>query len=464
MSHLQESCQSIRDRQRKRSQKTASEGPASRIALLEELKKLLTDNEEAWLEALNSDLRKPPVEAYASELGVLLNEIEHVQNNLSQWMQPKRKRRLLLAGVEKVAVSRRPYGSVLVLSPWNYPLQLALMPVVGALAAGNGVVLKPSEFAPATSQLLAKLVPVYFEETQLAVIEGDETVAKQLTGMEWDFIFFTGSPQTGTKVYEAAAKHLTPVLLELGGKNPCIVDETGWNEETLKQIVWGKFLNAGQSCIAPDTVYVSRPIYEDVLEKLSQQIQVFYGKNPSKSEDFGRLIHTRHFEKVAAFLKDGRVVHGGATAKEELYISPTVLVDLERGSAAATEEIFGPILPVVPYDDLDILLNELSRLSAPLVTYVFSGKEQVVEKIDRCLESGSISHNQVILHSTSPHLPFGGIGKSGIGRYHGEASFQALSVEKARYRKKTFISAASQYPPYAKTGLAALRKFRKRLF
>ncbi len=464
MSSRQEYFARLRDKQRQYSLKAANKGVVYRQQLLSQLKRLLEENNQAWLSALKSDLHKPAVEAYASELGVLLNEIEDVQKNLSDWLTPETKTRMLLTGLEQVTISRRPYGSVLVIAPWNYPLQLALMPVIGALAAGNSIVLKPSEFAPAVSRLLAELVPQYFDKEQIAVVEGDAHVAEELTAEAWDFIFFTGSPHTGQKVYEAAAKHLTPVLLELGGKNPCILDETGFTAEAVRAIAWGKFLNAGQSCIAPDTVYVSRAIYQAFIEQMATQVEKFYGKNPSQSEDFGRMIHEKHFKKVASFLKDGRVVYGGAISKEELYISPTLLVDIKSDSAAATEEIFGPVLPVVPYDDLTALIDELSLLSTPLVMYVYSKNKQVVEQIDQRLESGALSQNQVILHSTSPNLSFGGKGASGIGRYHGKASVQAMSYEKSRYTKNTLMSFSSQYPPYTKKALAALRTFRKHLF
>lgn len=454
----------LRNKQRNQSRKAANQTFQQRIQRLSQLKKLLVENEDSWLAALRQDLNKPPVEAYASEIGVLLNEIDFIEKRLNSWLKVKKKRRLLFTGYEKNEISRRPYGSILVLSPWNYPLQLALMPVIGALAAGNSVVLKPSEYASATSGLLAELVPLYFKESVFAVIEGDYKVAEQLTAIEWDFIFFTGSKSTGQKVYEAASKNLTPVLLELGGKNPCIVDETGMNEETIKQIVWGKFLNAGQSCIAPDTVYVDRKIYPEFLEKVTKQIETFYGENPLESPDYGRIIHEKQFNRTMGFMKDGHVYYGGQSSEEKRYISPTVLIDIPPESAAATEEIFGPVLPIVPYDSLDDLLTQLEHLSVPLVTYVFSQNDENVQQINHKIESGALSHGQVIVHAASPHLPFGGKGASGFGRYHGEASFKSFSYEKSMYSKKSFFSLNSQYPPYTKKALQALRKFRKRLF
>lgn len=454
----------LRNQQRKQSQKLAKQGSQPKIDLLTQLKKLLVENEDSWLMALKQDLNKPPVEAYASELGLVLNEIDFFQKNLNNWLKAKKQRRLLLTGLERVKISRQPYGSVLVLAPWNYPLQLALMPVIGALAARNSVVLKPSEYAPATSRLLTELVPLYFNESTFTVIEGDSEVAEQLTAIEWDFIFFTGSKKTGQKVYQAASRHLTPVLLELGGKNPCIVDETGLNAQTIQQIVWGKFLNAGQSCIAPDTVYVNRKIYAEFLEKITRQIERFYGDNPIESPDYGRIIHEKQFNRTVDFLEDGRVYYGGKSDEDKLYISPTVLVDIKPESAVTTEEIFGPVLPIVPYDSLDNLLIQLHHLSAPLVTYVFSESNEVVQQINQNLESGALSHGQVISHAASPYLPFGGKGDSGFGRYHGEASFNSFSYEKSLYTKNTLFNLTSQYPPYTKKALNALRQFRKHLF
>lgn len=454
----------IRDKQRTFSQKTASKDYKHRTQLLESLKNLLIENEEDWLDALQKDLNKPPVEAYASEMGVLLNEIEFCQKHLRKWLKSETKHRFLFTGYERVEISRRPYGSVLVLAPWNYPLQLALMPIIGTLAAGNSVVLKPSEHTQATSNLQSKLVPLYFKEEIFAVIEGDVKVAEQLTAIDWDFIFFTGSSKTGQKVYETAAKYLTPVLLELGGKNPCIVDETCLNDETVKQIVWGKFLNAGQSCIAPDTVYVSRKIYDAFLEKLTQQIEAFYGDNQIESSDYGRIINEQHFDEKVALLNDGHIYYGGKYSREALYIQPTVLVDVKPDSALATEEIFGPILSVVAYDDLKDLLTQLRKLSEPLVTYIFSQNDQVIQQINHGVESSALSRNQVIFHSTNPYLPFGGKGRSGLGRYHGKASFEAFSYVKPIYTKKSFIPILSQYPPYSKKALSVLRKLRKFIF
>lgn len=456
--------QSIQAQQRKRSRKIGCKGLDERLHTLKQLKKLVADNESKWLHALEKDLGKPAVEAYASEIGVLLNEIEHVTKNLKKWLRPKTKQRLLLSGKDKVVVSHYPYGSILVLAPWNYPLQLALMPVIGALAGGNGVVLKPSEFATETSALLAELVPLYFSNDILFVAEGDDTVAATLTQMAWDFIFFTGSPQTGTKVYEAAAKKMTPVLLELGGKNPCILDETGITDAAIKQIAWGKFLNAGQSCIAPDTVYVPRAHLQSFLKKIQAHIEAFYGENPLQSPDYGRLIHEKHFQRILEFLQDGTVYYGGEYAKEALKLAPTLLIDIKADSAVTKEEIFGPILPVIPYDTLDELKVQLRQMPVPLCVYVFSTRKETIHELERDLESGAFSINQVMFHAVNPFLPFGGKGKSGLGRYHGQSSFQAFTYQRANFTKKMPFTLAQQFPPYTQTAQKALRKLRKKIF
>lgn len=454
----------VRELQRKRSRRIGYEGYDDRMEVLRRLKEMLVQHEGRWLDALQKDLGKPAVEAFASELGVLLNELDYVMKHLKSWMQPNEQKRMLLTGLEKTTVFAYPYGSVLVLSPWNYPLQLALMPVIGAFAAGNGVVLKPSEFAPATSALLAELVRANFSRDTLYVVEGGEKVAERLTEMDWDFICFTGSKKVGQKVYEAAARTMTPVLLELGGKNPCVIDESSMTAEAIQEITWGKFLNAGQSCIAPDTVYVPRGLMEPFLEQMVAQIQTFYGLELGSSADFGRIIHAKEMNRLVDYLDKGDVYYGGEFIKNKLYLSPTLMVDMEPGSAILEEEIFGPILPVVPYDSLDEVVRLLEVQPVPLVLYVFSNEEKTVETLQQRLDSGAVSVNQVITHATSPHVPFGGKGASGLGRYHGHASFAAFSYQRTLYSKKAPFQMTQQFPPYTASALAALRKLRSKLF
>lgn len=465
MEYVHDKVKDIRKSQRKKSHSIDPKmAYRERIYTLNQLKKLILENEDAWLKALNEDLSKAPEEAYASEIALLLNEIDFMKKHLKKWMRKRTHRRLLMTGLEKVEVFRKPYGSILVIAPWNFPLQLALMPVIGALAAGNSVVLKPSEHALATSRQLDRLVPLYFESDTLKVIEGGTDVAQELIAMDWDFIFFTGSVSTGQKVYENASRNLTPVLLQLGGKNPCILDDSPLSDETVKKIVWGKFVNAGQACIAPDTVYIDRKRYSEFLEKTKNQIQDFYGKSPIHSPHYGRIIHDRQFERLIDFFSEGQIAHGGNFNREERYIAPTVLVDIKKNSRLSKEEIFGPILPVVPYDSLEDLIVKLRALPTPIVTYVFSDQPSLAYAIGQQLESASVVHNQVLLQASSPHFPFGGKGQSGIGSYHGKASFEALTYEKTKYSKRNFSSSSQAYPPYKEKTLSLLRRFRKYIF
>lgn len=454
----------IQTLQRKYTQSSEAKEADTRLALLDQFKKLLNENEEAFLDALHQDLAKPTLEAYATEIGILLNEIDFIQKHLPTWMKAEVKRRYLLNGVEKTTVCQEPYGSILVLAPWNYPLQLALSPVIGALSAGNAVVLKPSESAPSVSRLLSELVPQYFDKQVFHVVEGNGEIARALTDLIWDFVFFTGSPTIAQDVYQKAAKRLTPVVLELGGKNPCIVDSSGFTEESVRKIIWGKFLNTGQTCIAPDTVYVHESFYSDFLQAAEKQLKDFYGENPQTSDDYGRLVHDKHLNKMREFLEDGDIYYGGDIDETTLYMSPTLMTHIERGSALDQEEIFGPILPVVPYRDIEQITLKYRDMPTPLVTYLFSEKRDTIRYVRDQIESGSLSINEVLVHASSPHVPFGGKGMSGIGNYHGEASFDTFTYDRTVYEKKTYFELPQQFPPYAEKTLDALRRFRKRIY
>ncbi|MGO4940226.1 aldehyde dehydrogenase family protein [Fundicoccus sp. Sow4_D5] len=456
--------ETVQKMQRLRSRTLGSRGLSLRLDGLNQIRRLLVDHEDRWLLALKEDLDKPLLEAYATEIAFLLNELEDTIKHLAKWMKPVVKHRLLISGAEKTSVTAEPFGSVLILSPWNYPLQLALGPVIGAIAAGNGAVLKPSESAPAVSRLLAELVPQYLDPDLLYVVEGDADVAKTLTDMEWDFVFFTGSPQIGAKVYQAAAKHLTPVVLELGGKNPCIIDETTMNEETIKHIIWSKFLNVGQTCIAPDTIFVPRLFYQQFLEQAKQQIVDFYGDTPIKSPDYGRIVHKQHLANLTRFLKDGQVYYGGEIDEATRFMAPTLMTDVKEGSALAEEEIFGPILPIIPYDSIDDVIKQYQTRPVPLVIYLFTKNKKMVQYVQERLESGALSINQLMVHVTSPNTPFGGKGQSGLGNYHGEASFKTFTYQRTLYQKKMPFSLPQQFPPYSKVALSALKRFRRIVF
>lgn len=435
-----------------------------RLELLGQLKKLLNENEALWLDALYKDLGKPAIEAYASEIGLLLNEIDYMTEHLSAWMKVAVNRRYLLSGIEKTTIYREPYGSVLVLAPWNYPLQLSLSPVIGAIAAGNSVVLKPSESAPAVSHLLAKLVPQYFAAEVFYVVEGDGDTAQALTDLKWDFVFFTGGPAVAQDVYQKAAKHLTPVVLELGGKNPCIVDKTGFNENSLKKIVWGKFLNAGQTCIAPDTIYVQEEIYDSFLKAARKQIVDFYGDNPIESDDYARIVHDKHLNKMNDFLKEGEIYYGGNSDEGARYLSPTLLTNIKKDSALDREEIFGPLLPIVPYRKIEEITGRYQKMPVPLVAYLFSEDKETIDYVREHMESGALSINETLVHASSPQVPFGGKGQSGMGNYHGKASFETFTYPRTVYEKKTLVDLPQQFPPYADEALGALRRLRRKIY
>lgn len=307
-------------------------------------------------------------------------------------------------------------------------------------------------------------MPQYLPAEWLYVIEGDSQVAQTLTAAQWDMVFFTGSPQTGQKVYQAAAKHLTPVVMELGGKNPCIVDETAFNSNTIQQILWGKFLNAGQTCIAPDSVYVPRSIYLSFLEKLKEGLIQFYGEEAILSEDYGRIVHQDHLNKLKKFLDQGLIYHGGQLQDDMNYMAPTIMTDIQLDSPLGQEEIFGPILPVIPYDSVDDVIAHYKKLSVPLVVYVFSKDQKLLSKVEDELESGALSINQVMVHVTSPNVPFGGKGRSGMGNYHGQASYRAFSYERSIYRKFTPFSLSQQFPPYSKASIKALKLLRRIIY
>ncbi len=355
---------------------------------------------------------------------------------------------------------------------WNsidyQSLELSFKPVINAddrcISAGNSCFLKPSELAPTTAQLLEELISEYFTPEEVTVVEGDASVAENLLELPWDMIFFTGSKRVGTIVHQAAARHQIPIILELGGKNPCIVDATGVSPTTGRRIVWGKFLNAGQTCIAPDTIYVHQSMYQPFLTMLREQIKLFYGMNPAESSDYGRIAHPDHYNKLIGYLQEGTIWHGGRVDASQNYIEPTLLTDIPLDSELRQAEIFGPILPVIPYSDLNALMHQLEEGPDPLVTYMFSEDRTSIQQLKKTQRTGTISVNQVIRHAANPRIPFGGVGTSGFGRYHGRASIEAFSYEKVYYKEHTFFEMKNQYPPYRPHVLPILRKLRRWLF
>lgn len=434
---------------------------ATRKQMLLALKSMLINHEEAFMQALFADMGRPAFETFSFEIAVLLNEIDHVCKHLGKWMKPARTHHLKFGYVERIRKVRNPYGCVLVISPWNYPLQLALMPAISAIAAGNHCIIKPSEYAPATSERLQEAIRQTFPPEQMTVVTGDAQTSKLLTALPFDLIFFTGGQQTGKAVAQQAAQQLTPAVLELGGKNPCLIDESGFSTTAIEEIVWGKFLNAGQTCIAPDTVFVPASIYEQTLSAISTALSAFYGDRPEDSDDYARICHHAHFQKLVDFIGQGDVWHGGDYREEDLYMAPTVVTNIKAESAIMREEIFGPVLPVVPYTDLEALFAQQAIQRDALTGYIFSQNKQHIRAFHQYIQSTSVSVNQVIHHAANPHVAFGGIGRSGQGSYHGHAGFLACSYHRTDYSAYHYMHVPDKFPPYTDKDMNVVKKFRK---
>lgn len=419
---------------------------AFRENALRRLLEAVQQSEDRLAEALRRDLGKPALEAFGSEIFPIKGEIRLLLKNLRAWSRPEKVRTPWWLLPAASHVRREPFGTALILSPWNYPLQLALMPLAAALAAGNTAVIKPSELAPHGAQALEELLSC-LEPGLVRVVQGGAETARELLGQPFNFFFFTGSGPVGKKVALAAAEHSAPCVLELGGKNPCIVDESAPLAVTARRVVWGKFFNAGQTCLAPDHLLVHRNLYHPLLEELPRVIRAFYGADSKTSPDYGRLVNERHFRRVLAYLNDGTIVHGGHSDADALWIEPTLLADIPPGSAVAREEIFGPVLPVLPYDDLDAVLEELKTRPVPLALYLHTRQRAVEEKILAGTRSGGVCVNDHLMQAGVHELPFGGLGASGRGRYHGRHGFETFSHQRAVLRQPACWDNPLRYPP-----------------
>jgi len=431
-----------------------------RKKLLKNLKEEILTNEDKIFKALNNDLKKCNYETYLSEIGILITEIDLFLKNIEKWAKPKRVKSSLLSFPSSDYIYSEPYGKVLVISPWNYPFQLAILPVLSAVAAGNTVVLKPSEHAPHTSKLVKEILESVFEKSHVLVIEGAAETASKLLEYRWDYIFFTGSVRIGKIVAAAAAKHLTPTTLELGGKNPCIIDDTIDLRLASRRIVWGKFINAGQTCIAPDFLIVKRNIKDKLIIHLSEEIEKAYGKDPKQSEDYPRIVNKTNLSRLSNMIKDTKILFGGEYDIETRYFSPTIIDEPRIDSPIMDEEIFGPILPIISYDKENQIEELISKYEKPLALYVFSSNKKFSEKIIRKYSFGGGAINDTIIQVGNPNLPFGGVGHSGIGKYHGKTSFDQLSHKKAIVKKGNWLDIKIRYAPY-KGKLGYVKKFFK---
>lgn len=416
--------------------------------------------EEEIFQALKLDLNKSAHESFTTEVGYVLKEISFQLKHISSWSKPKRVRTALTHFGSKGKVVPEPYGVTLIIAPWNYPFQLAIAPLVGALAAGNTIVLKPSELTPNVSKVLTRMLGELFQEELVAVVEGGVEESTALLKEPFDYIFFTGSVGIGKVVMEAAAKQLTPLTLELGGKSPCIVHKDAKIDVTARRIVWGKFLNAGQTCVAPDYMYVHASVKEQLIEALRHEIEEQYGKEPLHNDNYVRIVSERHFERLCTFLKDGKTVIGGNYNKETLHIEPTVLTNVTWKSAVMEDEIFGPILPIIEYDNIEEVIDKIQQHPKPLALYVFSEDKEVQRQVTSNISYGGGCINDVVYHLATPYLPFGGVGSSGLGSYHGEESFRTFSHYKSILAQSTAFDMKIRYSS-TKSALKFIRKLLK---
>jgi aldehyde dehydrogenase (NAD+) len=427
---------------------------------LTQLLSVLQREEDASCKALYDDCKKPEFEAYISEVNYVIGALKNTIKNLSSWSKPKRVWSSLINFPSSDYIYNQAYGKVLIISPWNYPYQLALLPVIAAYAAGNSVVLKPSELTPKTSELIKALLEEVFEQHEVQITLGDAEISKKLLAQKWDYIFFTGSVTVGKIVAKAAAEHLTPVTLELGGKNPCIVDETANIEIAARRIAWGKFFNAGQTCIAPDYLLIHESVKEKFLNELQLVIKKNYGENPKISPDFSRIINAKNWERLHNLLIDQEIIHGGDTDKSDLYISPTLLINVSLTNDIMQEEIFGPILPIISYTNFSEVEKIISNLDKPLSAYLFTTSDKAKKYFTKTFSFGGGCINDTIVQVTNKNLPFGGIGNSGIGAYHGKYSYDTFVHKKAVVHRANWLDVPLKYPPY-KNNLKFLKKVLK---
>ncbi len=419
-----------------------------RIELLKKLKAYIEAHEQEILDALYADFKKSHFEGYATELLVTYKEINLFIKKLKKWSKPKKVMPTLFNFPSSDYIYHQAWGQILVIAPWNYPFQLAINPVLAAIACGNSVILKPSELTPHTAQVLEKVVHTVFPPEIGKVIQGGVETSTYLLDQKWDYIFFTGSVPVGKIIAKAAAKHLTPTTLELGGKNPCIVDETANLAVAAKRIVWGKLINAGQTCIAPDYILVHHSIKQKLIELLIQEIETSYTKNVEQSEDYPRIVNQKNFQRLAKMLSNEKLLYGGKLSESELYIEPTLIYEPNLDSEAMQDEIFGPILPILSYTDFQEAEQIISHYAHPLSLFIFSEDTQKAKNWMKHLRFGGGIINDTIVHFVNDRLPFGGVGNSGTGQYHGKHSFDTFTRQKAVLHRKTWIDLPFRYPPY----------------
>ncbi len=417
---------------------------------LEALKKAIIKYENEINDALYADLKKSKEETWATETGLLMGEIKTAIKNLHKWLRPEKVSPGLVTFPSSAKIYRDPLGVVLIIAPWNYPLQLLLIPLVGAIAGGNCVILKPSELAPATEKIITKIIEEVFSGSYIKVIKGDgaEVVPEMINNFRFDHIFYTGSTTVGKIIYKLAAKDLVPVTLELGGKSPCIVYADADIKVAAKRIILGKFLNAGQTCIAPDYILVHETVMNKLLDELKETIQKFYTSEPSSNHDYGKIINETRFRKLLSYLEKEKIFYGGKTDEDSLYIEPTILINLSMEDGVMKEEIFGPILPVVSFNTTEEAMEMVQQNKNPLAFYLFTKDKNLQKDWMQKVPFGGGCINNTVWHFANEHFPFGGIGNSGTGAYHGKNTFDVFTHAKPVLKTSTLIDPSLKYPPF----------------
>ena len=429
-----------------------------RIRQLKRLKEAIKAHDVLIYDALKKDLNKPVFESYVTELGSVYSEIDYMIKHVKDWAKPKRVPTSLAHFYSKSHIYQEPYGRVLIIAPWNFPIQLSFVPLVGAITAGNCVVLKPSELAPHTARVIQQIIESVFAREYVAVEQGDGKVSQQLLKEGVDYCFFTGSTQVGKAIMETASQTLTPVTLELGGKSPVIVAKDTNIKHAAQRIVWGKFTNAGQTCIAPDYLLVDEAIRDDLISALIEVIEEYYTKKPLENSDYSKMINKRHFKRVKKLMKNQSVIYGGGSNKEMLTIEPTLVLEPELDTELMQEEIFGPILPILTYREVSQAVEFIRSKDKPLALYLFTQDKALKEYIIKNLSFGGVAINDTLIHQSNYNLPFGGVGASGMGQYHGKYSLETFSHPKSVIEKTDLFDIKLRYPPYKDWALKLIQK------
>jgi aldehyde dehydrogenase (NAD+) len=445
----QEEIRLIIEAQRKFFEEGKTLDPKYRIDILKKLRSLIIFHEKDIVEALWKDFHKPEFEVIATESRFVIKELNTAIRNLKRWVRPRSVYTPVVHFISRSYVMPQPYGQVLVLSPWNFPFQLAFMPLLGAIAAGNCVILKVSGQVPHIAEVIEMIMSKLPRELA-ALIKGNHTTNDFLLEQKFDYIFFTGSPRVGKLVMKKAAENLTPVSLELGGKNPCVVAADARLDFAAKRIAWGKLINCGQTCVSPDYLLIDKTVEDRFLDLISKEISTYFNNDPKNSNDFARIISPENVHRLEGLMKNGQIVIGGDTDAEERYVSPTIIKNVKPGDPIMQEEIFGPVLPVISFEKFEEVYSIIEQNPKPLATYIFSRDKKLVREFLKKTRSGNVAVNETVVQIASPYLPYGGVGTSGTGRYHGKKSFETFSNMRSVLEKSNLLDIWIRYPPYSK--------------